>query len=177
MTTFAKEACNAEDKFQWLQEAYPNVDCFKTCVKAVKVLPDNIKVVDAIVEHYSNNPTTASRGSFMERVRNSLAGAVSPDNRQVFEVPRLFNASPTNTFALNRAGRFPIPPPAQSHSAYAVQAVARARDETAFYKDLANDLAKLAVENKIKRNKEPKVITINSAGKISLVSFISRSDS
>ncbi|KAJ0108698.1 hypothetical protein J7T55_011187 [Diaporthe amygdali] len=175
ITVFAKETCRAEKELGFLYELHPDAAFLKTCAEAVKVLPEQIKVVDGIIERYSNKPSQQSSLSFLDRVKNTLPGATSPKNRDCFIVdqPNPFSTPQNNPYAFSVASpRIDRGSPSQPVSPYAPRPehrVTQTQETNAeFYKDLAQDLAKLAEPNSISHYGEPKRVTVEGSGKITL---------
>lgn len=180
LAVFAKEACQAETEIGFLYEVHPTSGFLKTCIEAVKLLPDHAAVADQVIERYSTSskPGGQTELTFAERVRNTLP--TSPENRDCYvdeTRQNPFVTTPRNRFALSLAS------PRASRSAYApapnttTTTPNQAPSNASFYQDLAADLAKLAAPNDLARLGEAKVVGVEGKGKITLVVLVSRSDS
>lgn len=187
LACFAKEACEAEQEIGFLFELHTDSGFLKTCTEAVKVLPEQIKTTQEIIERYANSSksTQQSNLSFVDKVKKTLPGPASPESRDCFVIEK------SNPFATPSRNPFNFQPanprasqgsPSGSRSAYAprfdqVAAPKQVLSDAGFYKDLSKDLAKLAQPNKIERFGEVKTVEVEGKGKIALVAFTSRSDS
>lgn len=187
LATFAKEACDADKQIGFLFDIHQDATFLKTCTEAVKVLPDHVKTVEAIIERYGNSTKSAQKSnlSFIDKVRKTLPGQASPESRDFYEVepPNPFVTPTRNPYAFPttsaRAGQVS---PTASRSKYTPRfdktpAPKQVLSDTAFYKDLSKDLAKLARPNTIERFGEPKTVEAEGKGKITLVALVSQSDS
>lgn len=52
LAVLATEACHAEEKIRFLFEVHPDSAFLKTYTEAVKVLPEQIKATEDIIERY-----------------------------------------------------------------------------------------------------------------------------